>query len=202
MKELNFFQNSNVLITGHTGFKGAWLTLLLLQMKAKIIGVAKDIPTVPSKFNVLNLKEKINHFNLDLVNTTELENIIKKNQPDFIFHLAAQPLVRKSILEPMETWSSNTTGTISLLESLKTLKKKCVIIFITSDKVYKNQEWAWGYRETDLLGGFDPYSASKAAAELAISSYTKTFFSNNDNLRIGIGRAGNVSGGGDWGIDQ
>lgn len=202
MEELKVFEKSKVLITGHTGFKGSWLTLLLLQLKAEIIGVSKDVPTNPSNFIALDLQNQINHINLDITNTLELEKVIEKNQPDFIFHLAAQPLVRKAIQEPLETWNANSFGTISLLESIKKLKKSCVIVFITSDKVYKNQEWAWGYRETDILGGFDPYSASKAAAELSISSYVKTFFNQNHNLKIGIGRAGNVIGGGDWGIDR
>ena len=202
MKELKVFEKSKVLITGHTGFKGSWLTALLLQLKADIIGVSKDVPTIPSNFIALDLQNKINHINLDITNTLEFKKVIEQSQPDFIFHLAAQPLVRKAIQEPLETWNANCLGTISLLESVKQLRKNCVIIFITSDKVYKNQEWAWGYRETDILGGFDPYSASKAGAELAISSYVKTFFDQNHNLKIGIGRAGNVIGGGDWGLDR
>lgn len=201
MRDLSEFKNSNVLITGHTGFKGSWLTSLFLELGAKITGLSIDIPTNPSNFVVMGLQEKINHINLDITNTPKLKKIVDKVQPDFIFHLAAQSLVRKSINKPLETWNSNTLGTISVLESIKNLKKKCTVIFITSDKVYKNQEWVWGYRETDKLGGFDPYSASKASAELAINSYVKTYF-NNSNIRIGVGRAGNVIGGGDWGLDR
>ena len=199
---LKQFQNTEVLITGHTGFKGSWLTMILLELGAKVTGVSKDIPTNPSNFVVSGLEDKISHIKLDVTNTEELSRLIKKIQPDYIFHLAAQPLVRMSVAEPLETWNSNSMGTISLLESIKSLTKSCVAIFITSDKVYKNQEWPWGYRETDMLGGFDPYSASKAAAELAIRSYVKTYFNDNSNIKIGIGRAGNVIGGGDWGADR
>ena len=202
MNALKVFKNSEILITGHTGFKGSWLTALLLELGAKVTGVSKDIPTNPSNFIELGLKDRITHIELDVTNTTELSRITKKIQPDYIFHLAAQPLVRKSVEKPLETWNSNSMGTVSLLESIKKITKKCVVIFITSDKVYKNQEWVWGYRETDLLGGFDPYSASKAAAELAISSYVNTYFNPCGNIKVGIGRAGNVIGGGDWGADR
>ena len=201
MKNFSVFEKSNILITGHTGFKGSWLTSLLLELGANITGVSIDVPTDPSNFVVMGLQKKINHINLDVTNTPKLKKIIENSQPDYIFHLAAQPLVRKSIKKPLETWNSNTLGTISVLESIKNLKRNCIVVFITSDKVYKNQEWAWGYRETDKLGGFDPYSASKASAELAINSYVKTYF-NNSNIRIGVGRAGNVIGGGDWGEDR
>ena len=201
MKNLNFFKNAKILITGHTGFKGSWLTSILLELGADVTGISKNIPTEPSNYLVSGLKDKITDFKTDITNTLEVSKIVIKTKPDFIFHLAAQPLVRESIINPFETWNSNTMGTISILESIKTLKKNCVVIFITSDKVYKNQEWEWGYRETDLLGGSDPYSASKASAELAINSYVKTYF-NDSNIKIGIGRAGNVIGGGDWGADR
>lgn len=201
MNKLKAFQNSNVLITGHTGFKGSWLSLILLELKAKVTGISKGIPTIPSNFVASKLESQIKHLVQDITDTARLTKVIQETQPDFIFHLAAQPLVRHSINEPVETWNANALGTISLLESVKTLKKDCIIICITSDKVYKNQEWAWGYRETDVLGGYDPYSASKAAAELAISSYAHTFFYDN-NIKIGIGRAGNVIGGGDWSVDR
>ena len=204
MKDLNLFQNAKIMITGHSGFKGSWLTSLLLELGAEVTGVSKDIPTNPANFIVLGLKDKITHVNLDITNIEEVSKIVSKVQPDYIFHLAAQPLVRESVINPLETWNSNSMGTISLLESIKNLKNSCAVVFITSDKVYKNQEWVWGYRETDLLGGFDPYSASKASAELAINSYVKTYFNNNNisNIKIGIGRAGNVIGGGDWGVDR
>jgi len=201
MNELNFFRDAKILITGHTGFKGSWLTSLLLELGASVTGISKDIPTKPSNFSLLGLKDKIEDFQLDVTNNLEVSKIISKTQPDYIFHLAAQPLVRKSIINPLETWNSNVMGTISILEGLQNLKNNCVVTFITSDKVYKNQEWVWGYRETDLLGGSDPYSASKASAELAISSYVETYFKNS-NIKVGIGRAGNVIGGGDWGSDR
>ena len=201
MKKFNIFQDSQVLITGHTGFKGSWLTLLLSEFKANITGISKDIPTEPSNFKVLELYNKIKHYEQDVTNADKLSKIIHNTQPDFIFHLAAQPLVRRSLEEPLDTWKSNTLGTISLLEGIKKLNKDCIVIFITSDKVYKNQEWAWGYRETDLLGGDDPYSASKASAELAIKSYLSSILSYK-GLKVGVGRAGNVIGGGDWGLDR
>lgn len=201
MKKFNFFHDTQVLITGHTGFKGSWLSLILLELKANVIGISKDIPTEPSNFEVLGLQNKIEHYEQDVSNTEELSKIINNTQPDFIFHLAAQPLVRRSLEDPWETWRSNSLGTISLLEGIKRLKKDCIVVFITSDKVYKNQEWAWGYRETDLLGGDDPYSASKASAELAIKSYLNSILS-YEGLKVGVGRAGNVIGGGDWGYDR
>jgi CDP-glucose 4,6-dehydratase len=192
------FKNKKVLITGHTGFKGSWLTLWLSFEGADLYGISKDIPTKPSMFEALNLKDIITSYFVDLANTKETQQIISKIKPDFIFHLAAQPIVRESFINPAETWMSNTFGTISVLESLKDLENNCVCIFITSDKAYDNVEWVWGYRETDRLGGKDPYSASKAGAELAISSYFHSYLQFKPNIKIGIGRAGNVIGGGDW----
>ena len=199
------FKNKKVLITGHTGFKGAWLTLWLLHCGAKIMGISKDIPTQPSLFNTLNLKKKIIDKKIDLKNIKILEREIKKFQPDFIFHLAAQSLVKKSLKNPYLTWMSNSLGTINILESLRNIKikKKIIAIMITSDKSYKNIEIKRGYVESDRLGGIDPYSASKASAELALKSYINTFFKNKKkNIVFGIARAGNVIGGGDWADDR
>ena len=199
------FKNKKVLITGHTGFKGAWLTLWLLHCGAKIMGISKDIPTQPSLFNTLNLKKKIIDKKIDLKNIKILEREIKKFQPDFIFHLAAQSLVKKSLKDPYLTWISNSLGTINILEVLRNIKikKKIIAIMITSDKSYKNIEIKRGYVESDRLGGIDPYSASKASAELALQSYINTFFKNKKkNIVFGIARAGNVIGGGDWAEDR
>ena len=199
------FKNKKVLITGHTGFKGAWLTLWLLHCGAKIMGISKDIPTQPSLFNTLNLKKKIIDKKIDLKNIKILEREIKKFQPDFIFHLAAQSLVKKSLKDPYLTWISNSLGTINILEVLRNIKikKKIIAIMITSDKSYKNIEIKRGYVESDRLGGIDPYSASKASAELALQSYINTFFKNKKkNIVFGIARAGNVIGGGDWADDR
>ena len=197
--ELNFFKKKTVLITGHTGFKGSWLTAWLHFLDAKIIGYSKDIPTKPSHFESLKLKKKIRHIIGDITDYRKLKNVITKNKPDFIFHLAAQSIVKKSYENPRETWSTNAIGTLNLLDCLKYFNKKCSVVIITSDKSYKNLEIFRGYHENDELGGYDPYSASKGAAEFAIRSYIKSFFNKNSNkVSIAVGRAGNVIGGGDW----
>ena len=196
------FKNSNVIITGHTGFKGSWLTLWLKYLGANVTGISLDPPTNPSHFNSLNISDEINDIRLDVRDLKKLKETIIKLKPDFVFHLAAQPLVKLSYECPVETWSSNTIGTVNVLESLRLLNSKCVAVFITSDKCYNNVEWDWGYRETDELGGPDPYSASKGGAELAIRSYYKSYFADNKKIKIGIGRAGNVIGGGDWAVDR
>ncbi len=198
----NVFLNSKVLITGHTGFKGSWLSLWLSSLGANVIGASIDVPTNPSHFNASCLSNIINDHRLDIRDFDSLKRLIESESPDFIFHLAAQPLVRQSYLNPIDTWETNTIGTIKLLEALRSLKKPCVAILITSDKCYDNVEWVWGYRESDALGGADPYSASKGAAELAIRSYVKSYFPSDGMVRIGIGRAGNVIGGGDWAQDR
>ena len=192
------FRNKKVLITGHTGFKGSWLTFWLLQLNARICGVSKDIPTKPSLFEALGLKKNIIDKRLDIRDLTKLKKTINNFKPDFLFHLAAQPLVKKSYDDPINTFTSNAIGTCNVLESVKFLKKRCNVVIITSDKSYKNLEILRGYRETDLLGGFDPYSASKGCAEFIIQSYVKSFYKNKNNLRLGVARAGNVIGGGDW----
>ena len=199
------FQNKKVLITGHTGFKGAWLTFWLLYYDAKIMGISKDVPTEPSLYKTLNLKSKILDRKFDIRNLGKFEKEFKKFNPDFVFHLAAQSLVKKSFLNPYLTWTSNTLGTINLLEILRKLKEKKIIVnvIITSDKSYKNIEVKRGYVESDRLGGFDPYSASKASAELALQSYINSFYKKKkNNLILGIARAGNVIGGGDWSDDR
>jgi CDP-glucose 4,6-dehydratase len=200
---VKIYKNKKILITGHTGFKGSWLTLWLLNCGANIMGISNNIPTNPSLFKILNLEKKIIDKRLDIRDLKKIKREINKFKPDFLFHLAAQSLVKKSYHEPYNTWTSNTLGTINILESLKSLKKKCIAIIITSDKSYKNIETKRGYVETDALGGYDPYSASKASAELALQSYIKSFFHKNKcKVHIGIARAGNVIGGGDWSEDR
>jgi CDP-glucose 4,6-dehydratase len=192
-------KGKSVLVTGHTGFKGAWLTAWLKLLGANVIGIALNPPTAPSHFDVANMKKGMVDLRLDIRNYQELENAIVKAQPDFVFHLAAQSLVGQSYENPIETWSVNVLGTLHVLESLRKLEKTCAAIMVTSDKCYDNIEWTWGYRESDALGGSDPYSASKAAAEIAIKSYVKSYFpSSTSNVRIASVRAGNVIGGGDW----
>jgi len=202
LKELSVFRGKKVLITGHTGFKGSWLSIWLAQLGADVVGVSLEYQTTPSHFDAANLNECIGSHFFDIKEVKRLTKLIEDTQPDYIFHLAAQALVRRSYLNPLETWHTNTIGTANLLESLRGYTKKVVVIMVTSDKSYDNLEWVWGYRETDALGGADPYSASKGAAELVIKSYTKSFFPANGNVSIGVGRAGNVIGGGDWAEDR
>jgi CDP-glucose 4,6-dehydratase len=203
MALLDKFKGAKVLVTGHTGFKGTWLTLWLKQLGANVSGVSIDIPSKPSHFEATNLSTQIDDHRLDIKDADSLKKLIHDIQPDFVFHLAAQALVRPSYEDPLETISTNTLGTANVLEALRTLDKSVVAVMITSDKAYDNLEWVWGYRETDRLGGKDPYSASKGMAELVIRTYVESFFnSSSSNVRVGITRAGNVIGGGDWAMDR
>ena len=198
----NLFKNKKVLITGHTGFKGSWLGLWLNILGAKIIGVSKDIPTNPSHFSLKNnFYYKDLRFNLK--NFSKISNLIGVEKPDFIFHLAAQPIVLKSYENPYETYFSNSVGTLNILESLRLSNHPCSAVLITSDKCYENLNKNIQYKETDRLGGIDPYSSSKASAELMIRSYCKAFFSKpNSKVRLASARAGNVMGGGDWAVNR
>lgn len=202
MKKLEAFKDKKILITGNTGFKGAWLTQWLLNLGASVTGFSIDIPSTPSLFSVLALEGKIDHIWGDVRNKDHLQEVITEKKPDFIFHLAAQPLVRDSYNDPHKTYTTNIIGTLNVLESLRALNSPCVCILITSDKCYENVEQIWGYRESDRLGGKDPYSSSKACAELVIKSYVNSFFPNDGLVRLGVGRAGNVIGGGDWAGDR
>lgn len=197
-KLVQTFNQKKVLVTGHTGFKGSWLSTWLLDLGAEVFGISSSIPTVPSHFSSLNLHNNINDLRCDIRDNSQFKKLVLDIKPDFVFHLAAQSLVGKSYEEPLCTWQTNSLGTVNVLESLRELKTKCTAIFITSDKAYRNNEWLWGYRENDVLGGNDPYSASKASAELAINSYVHSFFKKGGVIKIAIGRAGNVIGGGDW----
>ncbi len=193
----NFFSKKRVLVTGHTGFKGAWLIAWLKKMGASVYGVALE-PNHLSHFNAANLAEGIVDLRADIKDYDSLKKIISDIQPQHVFHLAAQSLVIDSYERPVNTWETNVLGTVHLLESLKSVQNPCTAVIITSDKCYENVEWLWGYREIDALGGVDPYSASKGAAELAIRSYVRSFFPDNGHIRIASARAGNVIGGGDW----
>jgi len=196
------FNGKTVLVTGHTGFKGAWLAAWLEQLGANVVGIALDPPSTPSHFEVANLGNSMTDYRTDIRNRDAVEDAVVKAQPDFVFHLAAQALVRHSYDAPIDTWQTNVLGTLHVLEALRKLDKACSAVIITSDKCYDNVEWVWGYRETDALGGTDPYSASKGAAELAIRSHIKSYFSNDSKVRIVSARAGNVIGGGDWAADR
>ena len=202
--KLSRFKNKKIIITGHTGFKGSWLSIWLTYLGAKVIGVSNNILTTPSNFKVNNIKNKIKHNFLDLRDTNKLTKLILKSKPDYIFHLAAQSLVKRSYANSKFTFETNALGTLNLLEALRSYnpKKKCSVVLVTSDKSYRNLELTRGYREDDILGGYDPYSASKACAELIIQCYLKSFLNNNKNLKISVARAGNVIGGGDWSEDR
>jgi len=196
----NVYKNKKVVITGNTGFKGSWLSIWLNELGAEVYGISNEIPTEPSNFKVSSLDKIIQYHEIDIRKYNDLSNFILKIKPDFIFHLAAQALVYSAYQDPLYTYETNVLGTINVMESLKKLKNKCTVVMITSDKCYENVEWIWGYKETDTLGGKDPYSSSKACAELAIYSYYNSFFSKKEysNISICSARAGNVIGGGDW----
>jgi CDP-glucose 4,6-dehydratase len=199
----NIYENKKVLVTGHTGFKGTWLTAWLLKLGATVIGISKDIPTNPSMFEKLKFENKIKHYQEDIRNLSRMTQIILDEKPDFLFHLAAQAIVSTSYGDPINTISSNVMGTANILESLKKTNYKCTAIIITSDKTYGNVEQVWGYKENDKMGGKDVYSGSKGAAELIIKSYYHSFFKSSEcNIKLAIGRAGNVIGGGDWARDR
>jgi len=200
---LDNYKNKKILITGNTGFKGSWLTTWLLKLGAKIYGISKDIPTEPSMFKEMELKKKIVHYEKDVRDLDFVKNIVEEVKPDFVFHLAAQPLVSISYSDPIETVYTNVLGTTNILEALKESNHNCVGIIITSDKCYDNVEWVWGYKETDILGGKDIYSGSKGAAELIFKSYYHSFFKKDkSNIKVATARAGNVIGGGDWAKDR
>lgn len=199
----NIYKDKKVLVTGHTGFKGSWLTTWLVELGANVVGISKDIPTKPSMFEELQLQDKIKHYQEDIRDLSKMIEIISTEKPEFLFHLAAQPIVSTSYSEPIETISSNVMGTANILEALKISNHKCTAIIITSDKAYDNVEQVWGYKEDDKMGGKDIYSGSKGASELIIKSYYHSFFKSQDcNVKLAIGRAGNVIGGGDWAKDR
>ncbi len=201
-KYINFFKNKTILITGNTGFKGSWLSLSLIMMGAKVIGLSKDIPTNPSLYKILGLNKIIKQHFIEISNYNQVSKVIDSCKPDIIFHLAAQSLVSESYKNPLKTLITNAIGTATILEAIKTIKHKVSVICITSDKAYENKEWVWGYRENDVLGGRDIYSASKSSAENIISAYFSSFFNSNKYICIASARAGNVIGGGDWSKDR
>ena len=199
----NIYSNKKILITGNTGFKGSWLSIWLLNLGAEVYGLSKGVPSQPSMFKELDLKNKIVHYNKDIRDLESVKKIINDVKPDFLFHLAAQSLVSVSYDDPIETISTNVMGTTNVLEALKLLNSNCIAIIITSDKCYDNVEWVWGYKELDVLGGKDIYSGSKGAAELIFKSYYHSFFKKKfSNIKIATARAGNVIGGGDWAQDR
>ena len=203
----NFWAKKRVFVTGHTGFKGSWLCLWLRSMGAQIRGYALPPDTSPHLFGALELEHEIDNVFADIRCGNELKASLGSYQPEIVFHLAAQPLVRRSYKEPIGTLETNIMGTANLLEAVRELKCVRAVVVVTSDKCYENKEWPWGYRETDNLGGHDPYSASKACAEIVTAAYRDSFFSRMTNgdgphTAIATARAGNVIGGGDWAPDR
>ncbi len=198
MSDLNkFYKKKKILVTGNTGFKGAWLSETLISFNANVVGLSKDIPTKPSMYNILNLNKKMKTYFFDIKNLNKIKELIKKEKPDIIFHCAAQSLVLKSLQKPIETFNTNSIGSINLLESIKNYKKNLAIIMVTSDKCYYPTKKGY-YRENSLLGGIEPYGASKAMAEIAIKSYYESYIKRNKKINLVTVRAGNVIGGGDW----
>jgi CDP-glucose 4,6-dehydratase len=195
------FRNKTVWLSGHTGFKGAWLAHWLLELGAKVHGFALPPATQPALFDQLGLAGRMKHQLGDVRDNAAVKQAIAAAEPDFVFHLAAQAILRTSYDIPVETFATNVMGTIHVLEALRALKKPCAAVLVTTDKCYENREWLYGYREEDPLGGYDPYSSSKAAAEIAISAWRRSFFGDHP-VRVATGRAGNVVGGGDWAKDR
>ncbi len=199
----NVYRHKKVLVTGNTGFKGSWLCTWLISLGADVYGVSNDIPTTPSMFVELELKDKMKHYFADVRDLEAIKKIINDVNPNFVFHLAAQPIVSLSYSEPLDTISTNVMGTANVLEVLRKYTKPCTAVIITSDKCYDNVEWIYGYKETDNVGGKDIYSGSKGAAELIFKSYYHSFFKKvGSQVQIASARAGNVIGGGDWALDR
>ena len=198
---IQFWNGKNVFITGNTGFKGSWLSQLLIMEGANVRGYSDTPPYTPILSNILKHQNIFETVRADIKDFNKLKRSVVEFQPDIIFHLAAQPLVRESYQNPVETYSTNVLGTLYLLESARELEKPVSIVNITTDKCYENKEWIWNYRENEPLGGYDPYSSSKACSELISSAYRKSFFKNS-NIKLATVRAGNVIGGGDWSTDR
>jgi CDP-glucose 4,6-dehydratase len=199
----NIYNGKTVLLTGDTGFKGSWLSVWLKQLGADVIGYSSSLPSKPCNFKVCHIDRSITHIKGDVRNFDCLKKVFQRFRPVFVFHLAAQPIVSRAYHGPRETFETNVMGTVNVLECIRSFPGVKAGVFITSDKCYKNMEWHWGYREDDVLGGDEPYSASKACAELVCAAYSKSYLGDEHNgSRIATARAGNVIGGGDWAIDR
>ncbi len=201
-----FWKGKKVLVTGHTGFKGSWLSLWLQAMGAEVSGIALSPPTQPSLFEEASVADGMTSFIGDIRDQEIVRDVFSKTEPEVVFHLAAQPLVRYSYQDPVETYGTNVMGTLHILEAIKEVGSVRAAVMVTTDKCYENKEWEWGYRENEPMGGYDPYSSSKGCAELLISSYRNSFFPEDSysthRTAIASGRAGNVIGGGDWAMDR
>ena len=206
MLNRSFWQYRRVFVTGHTGFKGSWLSLWLDSMGAHVTGYALEPPTEPSLFERARVGERIHSIRGDVRDFAALKSAIAECDPEVVIHMAAQSVVRYGYEEPVETYATNVMGTVHLLEAVRQLKRPCAVLNVTSDKCYANQEWVWGYRESDPMGGHDPYSNSKGCAELVTSAYRDSYFSANamspPGIALASARAGNAIGGGDWTANQ
>nr|WP_319569941.1 CDP-glucose 4,6-dehydratase [uncultured Draconibacterium sp.] len=200
------YHSRKVLITGHTGFKGSWLCLLLHQLGAEVFGYALEAPTKPSLYKEAKIEELVTSKIADIRDLEALQNFMQEVQPEIVIHMAAQPLVRDSYKIPVETYATNVMGTVHLLEAVRSTPSVTAVVNVTTDKCYENQEWHWGYRETEPMGGYDPYSNSKGCSELVTSAYRNSYFNRKDYEKHGVAvaaaRAGNVIGGGDWANDR
>lgn len=206
-KSLNIYKNKKVLVTGHTGFKGSWLSIWLKILGAEVIGYSLEPPSDPSNFYACGLKDELIHVHGDIRDYEHLLAVFRSYRPEIVFHLAAQPLVRLSYKDPRLTYETNVMGTVNLLEAVRSTDSVRVTINVTSDKCYENREWVWGYRENDSMGGYDPYSSSKGCTELVNTAYLSSFFppdkyGHSHQVGLASVRAGNVIGGGDWGQDR
>lgn len=200
MTDREFWGGKRVFITGHTGFKGSWLSLWLLSLGSVVRGFSLPPPTVPSLFDTLDIRDELDHQTGDVRDLDALTRSMREFRPDVVFHLAAQPLVRESYEHPVETFATNVMGTVNLLEAIRKVESVRAVVVVTTDKCYENREWMWGYRETEAMGGHDPYSSSKGCAEIAVTAYRRSFLSGH--TAVATARAGNVIGGGDWAKDR
>ncbi|MFN3998111.1 CDP-glucose 4,6-dehydratase [Algoriphagus sp.] len=198
----NFWKGKRVFLTGHTGFKGSWLSIWLSSMGSIVKGYSLAPNTTPSLFESAGVESLLESQIGDIRDLNSLSKSMKDFNPDILIHMAAQPLVRLSYLEPVETYITNVIGTVNVLESARQCPNLKAIVSVTTDKCYENKEWVWGYREDEAMGGFDPYSSSKGCAELVTSAYRRSFFSNSNSPALASARAGNVIGGGDWALDR
>lgn len=202
----NIYKDKTVLITGHTGFKGSWLSIWLVELGAKVVGYSLEPSGHKNNFLLAQLKDKLIDIRGDIRDYKKLNNVFNKYKPDYVFHLAAQPIVLESYEKPVYTYEVNVMGTINVLECMRNTEKKMIGIFVTTDKCYENKEQVWGYKETDPLGGYDPYSSSKGACEIAINSWRQSFMNPNEysvhGKAVASARAGNVIGGGDWAANR
>lgn len=197
-----FWRGRRVLVTGHTGFKGAWLSLWLQALGAEVTGFANGVPTTPSLYELARVEEGMTSIEGDVRDAEAIARALADCEPEVVIHMAAQPLVRRSFVAPRETYETNVMGTVNLLDAVRLSPGVRAVVNVTSDKCYENREWDWGYREDEAMGGHDPYSSSKGAAELVTSAYRRSFFFDPDGPRLASARAGNVIGGGDWGEDR